>query len=362
MNEDHWVKLSPMDTLFFRDHRPFAPGERIFGEQIDPTPLTFFGALGGTHCSRMGLRGFRPGKKDEVLGEFREALDDEDGCGFRVTAQFRVIGKHPCLPAPYHVFWNKKKRAARMIGPGQDVQEDERSGDGWASLSDIADILGEWDAASFHPIRDGGFEKEMQVGIGIDHYTGTTESGLFYTTNRLRAQEKRGRRTGFLIRYRTANDQPLSLSRTLRLGGEARLTTLETAPSIATTVTGYFDPLRKNLREAWEKPGTWRFLVMLTTPAIFREGLWPERWPWGENAKCVDCFSDKPIYVSGWRSWDRSPRPLFRAVPAGAVYFFESKDEELKEELLKNYLLGESVSEIYKQAGFGITLIGTWKT
>jgi hypothetical protein len=84
------------------------------------------------------------------------------------------------------------------------------------------------------------------------------------------------------------------------------------------------------------------------------------------GAEFVGAAVNKPQYISGWQRDGKGtggiPRHIKRLAPAGSVYFFKAdKWDNLQfEKLYKKYHFGESLSEEYPDAGFGIALIGVW--
>ncbi|MGQ9921644.1 MAG: type III-B CRISPR module-associated Cmr3 family protein, partial [Desulfobacca sp.] len=108
-----------------------------------------------------------------------------------------------------------------------------------------------------------------------------------------------------------------------------------------------------------------RFLVYLATPAIFSQG-WQRPWPFPPGAKLVGAAVGKPLRLSGWSRGEHHaggrPRPFFRAIPAGSVYFFTAPEWEAEQfqALYTRFHCQESLSEHYASAGLGVALVGVW--
>jgi hypothetical protein len=77
--------------------------------------------------------------------------------------------------------------------------------------------------------------------------------------------------------------------------------------------------------------------------------------------KLVAAYIPKPIPYSGWKAQcgNEGPRPTRLCIPAGAVYYFETENEEQTENLLK-FLNGKRKSDIAAEKGFGFGVCGTW--
>jgi hypothetical protein len=84
------------------------------------------------------------------------------------------------------------------------------------------------------------------------------------------------------------------------------------------------------------------------------------------GAEFVGAALNKPQFISGWKRHGKGmygePRLIKRLVPAGSVYFFKADkwNDVQFETVYKKYHFGESLSEEYPDAGFGICLIGVW--
>ena len=109
-----------------------------------------------------------------------------------------------------------------------------------------------------------------------------------------------------------------------------------------------------------------RFKLYLLTPSIFQSGWLPfglnsnqlETDYLGIKLKLLTCVVGKYSNIGGFQIKDgkQSPKPMYRAVPAGSVYYFESdcNDPQKILDLFHN----QSISEINKQEGYGISLVG----
>lgn len=105
------------------------------------------------------------------------------------------------------------------------------------------------------------------------------------------------------------------------------------------------------------------FKLYLATPAIFSQGWKPTSWfdvmkyP---NLKItlLTAATGKYQPLGGWDMKKRSPKRLYRAVPAGSVYYFQLEQGGLDDVL--DCFHGKSVSDVegYQQQGFGITYVG----
>jgi CRISPR-associated protein Cmr3 len=101
------------------------------------------------------------------------------------------------------------------------------------------------------------------------------------------------------------------------------------------------------------------FKLYLLTPAIFNKGYissWMEDGKYNNlNLKLVSMSIEKPRNLSGFDLKAGKPKKLYKIIPEGSVFVF--KTEESVEEI-KNAFHLKSISDEYKNQGFGITLVG----
>ena len=119
------------------------------------------------------------------------------------------------------------------------------------------------------------------------------------------------------------------------------------------------------------------FFFYLLTPAIFARGWLPDGvqeqdgayfWQLPKTsltARLVAAAVGKAESVSGWNLLTQSPRPLYKTVPAGSVYFFETNEPiaaNAASVLLKDRHWQSLMTEqpFYAAAGFGLAAVGCW--
>jgi len=243
-------------------------------------------------------------------------------------------------------------------------------------------------------------ERERRVGIALSS-EGTAREGLLYTVEFIRmlgkdfgkAPSEPARRAGFVLGLRGAEATGLLEAETklLTLGGERRVASyeeIELTETMETLLGGnsVVDTL------ADEKKGRTRFLLYLATPAVFRQGWRPDFLNDLDDAgspfphsrgdlsfRLIAASTDKPTSLGGWDLGRGQPRTMYRALPAGAVYVFETKDplteaqaQRLREEFHVQPFhadvpeadadgMADDLSRL-AQAGLGLTLLGASNT
>jgi len=369
--------LSPFDTLFFRDHRPFEAGGQKYARPLFPTPMTFMGALSNAYFDRNPLdkqNFIKKGAIDSQLGGFDPNLSQDGTSAFCIKGLFVVKDAALYAPMPAHFLCKKSSRYECRIkavfpeekGRMKPPEDDFEYKPGFIRLRH--QFLKTEFTTSTAALEDP-FEEEKRVGIAIDAQTNSTEEGALYFTPHMRPSGADLKdKTSFLVGYQTVDRQPLNMSEVCRLGGENRMVhAADDARKniVVENLNLFVSDLKKELRASWnEENQGFRFGVYLLTPAIFEKGWQPGAWPWQDRAELVAACVPKETWVSGFKitkGRGGHPRPLYRAAPAGSVYFFQSEDTTLKQELIDSYILNRSVSEIYPQAGFGMTLLFPWQ-
>ncbi len=187
---------------------------------------------------------------------------------------------------------------------------------------------------------------DTRTGIGVDPDALTASEGLIYTVQMLALPDKVSLYAEILL----PDDTPAGTREVLEacfsspfpFGGEGRYAS-------ATVLGAAFDWQPEI--EAGE-----RSLWMLATPAFFEQnGQSPSDRPKiPEGSWLRAAASPAPLAVSGWDVARNGPRPTRFAVPAGSVYFVEGPFQPDQDSVCNN---PEDVAQ-----GWGYALRGVWNT
>jgi CRISPR-associated protein Cmr3 len=361
------LRLDPLDTLFFRDGRPFDTATRATGGL--PQPQTLAGAirtalLAQSGFDLMALQAERQGKKSQEndrdllqrLGAPRWILDLRFRGPWPALANRDTI--EPLLPVPASLFHDLEKgiwhRAEPLKGklPGWQEQDDlrplwRRQGSdakhpgGFLSGRGINAFL-----AGNMPSEEDWFGTEEvyrfdhRTGIEINPQSLTAAEGRIYGISLLSlCQEiERGGVYGgsrVCLYAEILNDErsDFNIPSPLPLGGEGRYVEVRKHPAWNWT------PAQARERNAW----------LLATPAFLpgRRSL-PDVSP----AKLVAAASGSPVAFSGWDVARGGPKPTRFAVPAGSVYFVEGNFDPNQSSVCSD---AEDVAQ-----GWGFALRGVW--
>ncbi len=196
-------------------------------------------------------------------------------------------------------------------------------------------------------------KEEPKIGIGRDKDLRSSAQGKLYQINMQRLQTREKSEPHFqcstLRLVLNSTELPLEAEGVMKLGGEgkrARYTITQDAVQIPPPpLSGQY------------------FKLYLATPAIFSQGWKPAAWFDSEKYKklkltLLTAAVGKYQPIGGWDMKKRIPKMLYRAVPAGSIYYFHLNDGSLDEVI--DCFHGKSVSDVegYQQQGFGIAYVG----
>lgn len=373
-----WVglRLDPLDTLFFRDARPFDAATRATGGL--PTPQTLAGAVRTALLARTGFdfAGFAGRRKGDPA-QLREALKGSgpQECWPVFDANFRgpwlalAEGEEgpavPLLPLPETLRrakgggWSVTKpvRMGKELGwddpdallpVWREVEADPKVEAEWLTLGGLTEFLGGGLPDETECMKRSALtEHDHRVGIEIDKDKLSSADGMLYVISLLATNPKHG---GKRVCLYAEIELPETLATLLDgqlvpFGGE-----------------GKYVQVRKQLGSLFNDlvtPVADRNLWYLATPTFFPPTGRPLPKP--KNATLIAAASGAGVAVSGWDVARNGPKPTRFAVPAGAVYFVEGQAEA------NDFLnLGETPKEQeqakdFRQEGWGFALPGTWE-
>ncbi|MFM9947496.1 MAG: type III-B CRISPR module-associated protein Cmr3 [Saprospiraceae bacterium] len=361
------LNLTALDTLFFRDGKPFSLGDETWADGMFPPNLSvLYGAL----------RTYTAIKRNISFEDIESLLADVQIKGVQYLLERGIY-----LPLPCDLVEAEKDDAVKKIEKkrkqyGGILQFQPHKNDIVSSHSKYGlDYIFLTPAGRFVDTIDGGLishtsllnylrgftsdlkirkiedylKVEPKVGIGRNNELRSTEEGMLFRVGMRRP-------VGLEILLRTENTglRSSNIDQTLvKLGGEGKLS------SVKEEVVFDFSISPKDVEL---KPGF--FKLYLATPAIFNE----DEKHWHPNlsklgiagAELVGACMGKVRPVGGFNMKDKkgkaSPKPMYRSVPAGSVYYFRTTEDPLKIQELQ----GRSVSDELSNQGYGIAYFGNF--
>lgn len=387
-----WVLLEAEDVLLFRDSRPFTAGEDFRAEGLfPPLPPPVTGAIRSALLApilrRRGLT-FRDLARHERLRDVREALGTADTLGALYLAGPLVCsyvpGKYTPIPwftLPADLLGDHVPRLRDDL-PAPGVRRPQPAGLG---LGHMATLSAREDQDNADADEDGGLwltteamsgylngdvkvaravlKADAEVRTGIQRAeTNTAQAGRLYSAQMNRPEWRQESAVGLLTRVELPPSYELA-PQFVPLGGEGRSVFLRPLGDYSPPLDGVAE--RQAIKDQIGRDGG-RFRLFLATAGVFSRGLIPSDFP----GKLLGVASGKPIPVGGWDMAANAPRPLRRAVPAGAVYFgrLDKNTPEAAEALLSEFHLRTTLqgrdalpeARYRAQMGFGLTLVGAW--
>lgn len=350
------IEITPFDTLFFRDGKPFSMGDEVWASGLfPPPPSVLYGALRTSYFAslpdQIGLaagffasdeqKGQDPTRKLQITGFALK--HGEDDRYFPVPADLIRTKEKPRpvllsrTPNPI----NSSGKLREILGTSE-LSEAYPTGS-MISFGNMRDYLAERPVNQFTILPPSFFRiSESKTGIARSSTTGSAKEGHLYRVEMARMEKK----VSFLCEYKN-----LELDTNLiKLGGEAKAVSIQNSErNILPTAGG----MKNNL-----------FKLYLSTPAIFSQG-WLPSWinpetmegtlPQSQvHVKLIAAAIGKATNLGGFDMQKRKFKPMKRAVPAGSTYYFESLQGENP-----SYIHGKSISDYLPEQGFGIAFLGT---
>jgi len=375
------AKITPLDTVFFRDGKPFSWGEETWAEGIfPPYPSTIYGALRAMWFS-------------ENIHEFSKANTEKDK-----TAKIEI--KHICINFSGYLYFplplDLVKEKDTTKGDIQEVfslelfnfakvgisnlklplyalsnKDEVESCEGFIDAFSLKEYLeGERENFDIY-IKNAFLDHEPKIGIGRNSLTHTTEEGKLYRVNMIRLKSQ----VSFVTEIETSGVS-FPKRHFLKLGAEGKCCLFEQDEQRYEELKE-LENLSTKIVHTIEK--TRKFKLYLATPAIFKNGWLPS---WidreslkgeyeGINLQLISACIGKCVCIGGFEMKGKDkvrekirpqPKKMFRAVPAGSVYYFEIENptKENVTKIIESFHY-KNISEERKKEGFGFSLVGIVK-
>jgi CRISPR-associated protein Cmr3 len=401
---DEYYFISPQDVLMPRGNRSFGDAGEHGEASALPWPSVLAGALRSALLGQdaQRLADFSAGRR--LSGAAGEALGTADEPGaFRLTwaslARADDRSAEPLLPLPADLVANGEGDRGKLtclqsaplpsgVRAGVELplvaalRTDKADKPAQGRLLDAAGLRAYLAGELPQSTMSAGafYEKELRLGIALNPAARTAAEGALYTTEAVRfarhdepwrRPEAEGRAraperaaspcdAGYLVGVRGAPGL-LPERGTLRLGGDARAAHYRRVP---------VDLPQPPLAQI---AGNKRFRLVLRSPGIFAAGWLPDgvRRFGGdyvlerEGFKATLVCAALPRYevVSGWDLARMRPKPAQRAVPAGAVYWFDrfEGDPGKLAAWVDGGLWGDDFDAARRAEGFNLAWLAAWR-
>jgi CRISPR-associated protein Cmr3 len=382
------MEIIPLDTLFFRDGKPFTMGAESWANGIFlPLPSTLYGALRTAYISHSskGFNGFSQGTLEKEIG----TLEKSEQCNFKIKNILLKKGSDTFYPLPLdlgvieksqekkifsqtistcnNLFFTNTKIESFLQFNLFDSLENFDKEDAFVKLETS---LGFIDEFSFSDYLSGTlkpskflsqkdfFQSEPKIGIKRSLNTHTSEEGYLYRIGMSRLCKVEKDRTitevSLLIQYEGLSDFPQEAY--LKLGGEGKCALSkkiedDKIPQLSEEAKGKIRSSRK-------------FKIYFATPTLFKQGWLPNAiekekllWKIGKlELKLLSASIGKPLYIGGWDIKKNKQKPMRKAVPSGSVYYWEIRKGEV-EDILETFH-NKNISDDLSHEGYGLSYLG----
>ena len=369
---DLWISFTPLDTLFFRDGRPFSMGEETWADGIfPPPPSVFLGAM------RSAVLSLQPENYATMTNN-----DPTSGIVIKNIHLSYNRADELLFPTPGDVVRRKVRRKGDEIPPLLTLDKNNRYNNyplDYLLTNPIPDEIENYpfnhflDIPSFEEYLSGILPgqptsipicSEPKIGIGRTKIRNSIIDGKLYRVGMQRfadygGNRHDGNRLCFIIQYEIP-DEIATLIRNNRLsfakfGGENKVVEV----ALLTGSPGLKLPVFNSEDRT--------FKIVLTTPALFKNGwipdfIDPQNYTGhldGVRVKLIAAMTGKPQAFGGFDMLARKPKPLVKAIPPGSVFFFQIIEDSHSIETFAQNLKGSfSISEERKEEGFGLAYLG----
>ncbi|OWY21394.1 type III-B CRISPR module-associated protein Cmr3 [Sphingobacteriales bacterium UPWRP_1] len=357
------IKINPLDTLFFRDGKPFSMGDDSWADSLfPPSPSVIYGAI---RTLFLGKTNFATADKLALDEETQHInitgiyLQTEKGYGVPTPNDFAVEKSDHENATPLKTVLQPRNATTAGVISNKPLTQitypnfvvDNEKSKGIITLLDLKDYLNAADVSMINPNAEYHVS-EPKIGIGRDNLTFTTDEGKLYRVDMKRLSNK----TQIVVELPDFTHDWLPFS---KLGADSKLAHFEVE-------------LNKTVIEKIPftlAPTDTMFKLYLATPAIFDLG-WLPGWIKPENDYTGELGSGdhkitlqltgtalgKPLPIGGFDLKAQQPKTMYRTVPAGSVYYFRLVAGTI--EAAKELLHCKTISDQLPNEGYGLAMVG----
>jgi CRISPR-associated protein Cmr3 len=339
--------ITNIDTLIFRDGKPFGQGDDTWTNSLMfPTPNVIYGALRAIYFSQ------NPDKLNLANTENDPTKD------LKITKIlfFDENDKSLIFPIPQDIMKLKNQNDELTLSTLKEnrntsnnlpyifeCKEECEKTEGFIIDQSFLKYIKAQEEIKYKEL-DQYICKEPKIGNKRNDKTKTTDENSLF-----RIDFQRYKNLSLIIEFEGNNIDNKGL---LKLGGEAK--------------GAYYEEFKTDFLPKIEKLSSDMFKLYFLTPAIFKNGILPS---WidkktlkgeynGVKLELIAISNTKPQYIGGWDIKENRPKPMFKAVGSGSVYYF--KIISGKEKVIETFNY-KTISEIEQDKGYGIAIVGDIK-
>lgn len=307
------IKIQPLDTLFFRDGKPFTMGEDTYANsQKCPNSSVFWGAL-----------------FTDLLYKGIVSINDVEKLKINNVYLYDSKNYNLLMPSPLDLFQNKDKK---VVADKFEFIENARHGDALKVQGRIEGaVLAENSHVSLPEntfITSSAFGKNYlpatqvneidlynmdfiksypKIGIGRDKGTRTVSEGQLYRIN----MQEYDTDWSFILDITFFNESLFPKSGMIRLGGEGKIAHYQVIE---------MDLIQTLIRDAASQKKALDegefFKIYFTAPLIYKMDI---DQLFIDDIQLVSVVTGKSIEIGGFDYIQKRPKPMLKAYPAGSV-------------------------------------------
>jgi CRISPR-associated protein Cmr3 len=379
------LSLRPVDTFFFRNHKPFTIGENASASGIFPPRLgTVYGSLRSAYIHYHSDFTAFANETDPQVKEWMGSITQPGKFSLRgVFVEYRGKLMLP-LPADYQVVaeqqGDKQTEMAYPLMLKQDMmagltsdssqwklygRKDEKStsaGNGYLPLDKWKhSVLRKEDVGLKVERVANWLVREPKIGISRNNKLKVADEGMLYQLDMLRFDDGEKEEKPTFLTVLSDQEPDFSQVELVQLGGENRPWAIK-----AMGAREEFFTSRENEDLVQEIEGQRIARIILLTPAVWQYGSRPGCWQKdtdmltlapGLQVKLLTAVMDRPQVIGGWDIALKRPKKRKYAVPAGTVLYVQVEPGQAKalvEEVSKMKFTDELAHE-----GYGWAVCGT---
>jgi CRISPR-associated protein Cmr3 len=339
------IQLEALDTLFFRDGKPFTMGEDNFAEgAFPPSPSVIYGALRTAYMA-------------QNLGKNGKTVDDliRDTEGLVITDIAFQFDNQLCYPMPLDYVERKaKENEAICLSLIENLNSDlntpylccakehvEQVSDGVFAKFQLENYLDGNTINADISKWSSMIMSEHKFGNSRNNDTRSTsdDDGNVYRVGMRRLENKDFKQLKFIVEYKLDNEIKNGL---MRLGGEGKAVEIKNS-NIA-------KPQAEQLSDKY-------FKIVLQTPALFDNGNEPNLQWFSNNGFEVRLLTKvvgKPVKIGGWDMLTQNPKRMLSATPTGSVFYYEITNDKTVNDFIVDSKIEYSISDQRQAEGFGL--------
>lgn len=360
------IRIEPLDTLFFRDGKPFTMGEDSWADSnMLPSPSVIYGALRTAVATENGIS-FEEVEKQLNKDNFSvesiyfytdqnrlpmplDFVELEGNANRNEKNQEWLVHALTLMPKNKLVYKDKAYPITHFLKP---IAQADIIEDGLITTADFEEYLqGYLEETKVKRIGKNYIKNEPKIGIALDDFSKTSQESSLFRTDMKRYHYLNERENGnfmqnsLQIGIRLKTD--LAFNSLVRFGGEGKIIQL-------LDFTNNNLSFKVNTEDIEFEDGL--FKVYLATPAIFINGLPNLLKKLKIKATLLTACIGKPLNIGGYDLSKNEPKKMYKAVPAGSVFYFKSEDDLS----LLHQNQGIALSDVYPEQGFGIAYFGAY--